>query len=58
LKYEPVPKLIGYALTRTVLAQALAVFQAKALQDRVFKGCCSKTKVLEQPHIFLTFFVP
>jgi hypothetical protein len=29
--------------------QALAVFQAKALQNCVFKGCCSKTEVLEQP---------
>jgi hypothetical protein len=33
---EPVPKLIDSALTRTVLDQALAVFQAKALQNCVF----------------------
>jgi hypothetical protein len=33
---------IDCALKRTVLDQALAVFQAK--------GCCSKTEVLEQPH--------
>jgi hypothetical protein len=30
---EPVPKLIDYALKRMVLGQALAVFQAKALQN-------------------------
>jgi hypothetical protein len=33
---EPVPKLIDCALKRTVLDQALAVFQAKALQNCVF----------------------
>jgi hypothetical protein len=33
---EPVPKLIDCALTRTVLEQALAVFQAKALQNCIF----------------------
>jgi hypothetical protein len=37
---------------------AFAVFQAKACepevrQNRVFKGCCSKTSVLEQPHLFM-----
>ncbi|MDR1576133.1 MAG: hypothetical protein LBS37_09030 [Treponema sp.] len=36
LKVEPVPKLIDCALVRTVLEQALAVFQAKALQNCVF----------------------
>jgi transposase InsO family protein len=36
LSFEPVPKLIDCALTRTVLEQALAVFQAKALQNCVF----------------------
>jgi hypothetical protein len=30
---ELVPKLIDYALKRMVLEQALAVFQAKALQN-------------------------
>jgi hypothetical protein len=30
---EPVPKLIDYALMRMILGQALAVFQAKALQN-------------------------
>jgi chromosome segregation ATPase len=33
---EPVPKLIDCALKRTVFDQALAVFQAKALQNCVF----------------------
>jgi hypothetical protein len=33
---EPVPKPIDCALKRTVFDQALAVFQAKALQNRVF----------------------
>jgi hypothetical protein len=36
LSGEPVPKLIDCALKRTVFDQALAVFQAKALQNRVF----------------------
>ncbi|MDR2158720.1 MAG: hypothetical protein LBP23_01495, partial [Treponema sp.] len=48
-RLELVPKLIDCALKRTVLDRALAVFQAKALQNCVFKGCCSKTSVLEQP---------
>jgi hypothetical protein len=43
---EPVPKLIDCALTRTVLGQALAVFQAfnlvAALQNREFQGCFPK----------------
>jgi hypothetical protein len=33
-KHEPVPKLIDYALTRTVLGQILAVFQAFSLAKR------------------------
>jgi hypothetical protein len=33
---DAVPKLIDCALTRTVLEQALAVFQAKALQNCIF----------------------
>jgi hypothetical protein len=33
LTIELVPKLIDYALKRMVLEQALAVFQAKALQN-------------------------
>ncbi|MDR1587685.1 MAG: hypothetical protein LBS57_09535, partial [Treponema sp.] len=32
-------------------SQALAVSQAKALRNCVFKGCCSKTEVLEQPQV-------
>jgi hypothetical protein len=36
LLHEPVPKLIDCALKCTVLDQALAVFQAKALQNCVF----------------------
>jgi hypothetical protein len=43
---EPVPKLIDCALPRTVLGQALAVFQAfslaVALQNREFQGCFPK----------------
>jgi hypothetical protein len=27
---------------------SLAVFQAKALQNRFFSGCCSKTEIFEQ----------
>jgi hypothetical protein len=46
---EPVPKLIDCALKRTVLDQALAVFMLKPCKTAFFKGCCSKTEVLEQP---------
>jgi hypothetical protein len=38
-------------ITNAASAYHRAVFQAKTLQNCVFKGCCSKAEVLEQPHI-------
>jgi hypothetical protein len=39
---EPVPKPIDYALTRTVLGQALQFFRLSALQNCEFQGCFPK----------------
>jgi hypothetical protein len=51
LNNGPVPKLIDYALTRTVLGQALRFFRLKALQNREFQGCFPKSEVLGKPPI-------
>jgi hypothetical protein len=50
---EPVPKLIDCALTRTVLAQALAVFQAKAGLKQGFS--LAKPRFLAEVKLCLAF---
>jgi hypothetical protein len=46
---------MSLAKTRLVLARPLQFFRLKPCKTAFFKGCCSKTEVLEQPLISWIF---